>query len=234
MSERSAETQAPTPRESALGVAGIGGGLLLILGLFIWLWISRAREIDAAEQFRGAFAVEGVPAGWSVTLSQAVPDGLFDLHTEQRIVRLAREGAAPEAQPSAAPAEPGAKVEWKKLADAAPPGEPARLYFAWYDPSSGSSDVQAQLDSHRAVDYSMLGTEGGIVRLDAGKLRWGAYDADFVHERLFEKGSFRDALRVNLSRPGQFCVLNLLWSWGERGTRDSALKTLELFPPPAP
>ena len=241
MSDRTAEAAGPTRRESALGVAGIGGGLLLILALFVWLWISRARDIDAAEQFRGAFAVQGVPAGWSVTLSQAVPDGLFDLHTEQRIVRLAREGAAPDPEPAAAPAppaaEPGAapakKVEWKKLAEAAPAGEPARLYFAWYDPTNGSQDVEAQLDSHRAVDYSMLGPKGGIVRLDAGKLRWGPFDADFVHERLFEKGSFRDALRVNLSRPGQFCVLNVLWRWGERGSRDSALAVLGLFPPPA-
>src|SRR5262245_34684125 len=136
MSERSAEAPSDKRRESALGVAGIGGGLLLILGLFIWLWISRAREIDAAEQFRGAFAVQGVPAGWNVTLSQAVPDGLFDLHTEQRIVRLVREGAAPEPEPAPQPeapaqsGEPPKKPEWKKLAEDAPAGEPARLYFA--------------------------------------------------------------------------------------------------------
>src|SRR5258708_2565750 len=112
MSAPSAEAATGARRESALGVAGIAGGLLLIGAIFLWLWISRARDIDAAEQFRGAFAVQGVPQGWSVSLAQAVPDGLFDLHTEQRIVRLVREGAAPEPDPAPAP---GAKVEWKKL-----------------------------------------------------------------------------------------------------------------------
>jgi len=231
MSAPSAEIPAGTRRESGLGVAGIAAGLMLIAGIFVWLWISRARDIDANEQFRGAFAVQGVPQGWSAVLSQAVPDGLFDLHTEQRIVRLVREGALVEPEPTPAP---DAKFEWKKLAEGAPQGEPARLYFAWYDPTSGSKDVERQLDSHRAVELGMLDEQkGGIVRVDAGKLHWGEYDADFVHERLFEKGSFRDALRLNLSRPGQFCVLNVLWKWGEKGSRESAAKVLALFPPPA-
>jgi hypothetical protein len=231
MSATSAEAPAGARRESALGVAGIAGGLLVIAAIFVWLWISRARDIDATEQLRGAFAVENVPAGWGVTLAQAIPAGLFDLHTEQRIVRLARQGAAPDPDPAPAP---DAKFEWKKLPEAAPPGEPARLYFAWYDPSTGSKDVEGQLDSHRAVELGMLdGKKGGIVRVDAGKLAWGAYDADFVQERLFDKGSFRDALRINLSRPGQFCVLNVLWRWGEKGSRESAARVLALFPPPA-
>jgi hypothetical protein len=231
MSAPSAEAPPSTRRESALGVAGIAGGLLVIAAIFVWLWTSRARELDAAEQFRGAFAVQGVPQGWSVALAQAVPDGLFDLHTEQRIVRLVREGAAAEPEPTP---EPDAKIEWKKLPEAAPLGEAARLYFAWYDPSTGSKDVEGQLDSHRAVEIGMLDEKkGGIVRVDAGRLRWGSYDADFVHERLFEMGSFRDALRLNLSTPGQFCVLNVLWKWGEKGSREAALKVLALFPPPA-
>ena len=231
MSAPSAEAQASTRRESALGVAGIAGGLLVIAALFLWLWMSRGRKIDAAEQFRASFAVQDVPQGWTVALAQAVPDGLFDMHTEQRLVRLVRAGAAAEPEPSA-PAI--AEVEWKKLPEAAPLGEAARLYFAWYDPSSGSKDVVAQLDSHRAVEIGMLDSKkGGIVRVDAGKLRWGSYDADFVQERLFEKGSFRDALRMNLSTSGRFCVLNVLWKWGEKGGRESARKVLELFPPPA-
>lgn len=230
MSAQIAEASAGPRRESALGVVGVVGGLLLIVGLFVWLWISRAREIDAAEQLRGAFAVQSVPEGWSVTLAQAVPDGLFDLHSEVRIVRLARAGAG--ADPEPVPAE-GAKPEWKKLADAAPPGEPTRLFFAWYDPGTGSKDVEYQLDSHGSVELSKLDEQGGKVRVDLGKLRWGAYDSDFVHERLFDKGSFRDALRINLSTPGQFCVLNVLWKWGERGSRDSAARALALFPPPA-
>jgi hypothetical protein len=230
MSAPSAEPSTSGRRESALGVSGIAAGLMLICGIFVWIWISRARDIDANEQFRAAFAVESVPKGWSVVLSQVVPDSLFDLHTEQRIVRLVREGAAVEPDPTPAP---DAKFEWKKLPEAAPLGEPARLYFAWYDPSKGSKDVEGQLDSHRAVEIGMLDEKkGGIVRVDAGKLTWGSYDADFVQERLFEKGSFRDALRINLSRPGQFCVLNVLWKWGEKGSRDAAAKVLALFPPP--
>ncbi len=230
MSAPSAELPASTRRESALGVAGIAGGLLVIAAIFLWIWMSRGREIDASEQFRGAFAVQGVPPGWKVALSQAVPDSLFNLNSEVRLVRLVRDGATAEPEPVLAP---GTKVEWKKLPDAAPLGEPARLYFAWYDPATGSKDVERQLDSHDAQEVGMLGEKGGKVRVDAGKLRWGSYDADFVHERLFEKGSFRDALRVNLSTQGQFCVLNLLWKWGEKGSRESALKALALFPPPA-
>jgi len=230
MSATSAEVPAGARRESALGVAGIACGLLVIAAIFAWLWMSRGREIDAAEQFRGSFAVQGVPQGWTVALAKAVPDGLFDMHSEQRIVRLVRAGAVPEPEPSPAA---DAQFEWKKLPEAAPLGEAARLYFAWYDPSTGRQDVASQLDSHRAVEPGMLDPmKGGIVRVDAGKLRWGPFDADFVHERLFEKGSFRDALRLNLSTSGQFCVLNVLWKWGEKGSRESALRVLEIFPPP--
>jgi hypothetical protein len=229
MSAPTAELPGGARRESALGVAGIAGGLLLMAAVFLWLWMARGREIDAAEQFRGTFAVPGVPPGWDVALAQAVPDSIFDLHTEQRIVRLVRAGATPEAEPVVAG---GTKVEWQKLPEAAPLGQPTRLYLAWYDPSTGAKDVERQLDSHDAGEIGMLGEKGGKVRVDAGKLRWGSYDADFVHERLFEKGSFRDALRVNLSTQGHFCVLNVLWKWGEKGSRESALEVLALLPPP--
>lgn len=236
MSAPSAEVAAGPRRESVLGVAGVGGGLLLIAALFLWLWISRSREIDAAEQLRSSFAVEGVPPGWNVTLAQAVPDSLFNLHTEARIVRLERQGAAPDPEPApaAAPASaPDSKVDWKKLPEAAPTGEPLRLHIAWYDPSNGSDEVEHQLDSHGAVELGMLGPQGGTVRVDAGKLHWGAFDTDFVHERFFAKGSFRDALRFNLSTAGRFCVLNVLWRWGERGSRESAQQVLAQLPPPA-
>ena len=230
MSAPSAEPQAGPRRESALGVAGIAGGLVLLAAVFLWLWMARGREIDAAEQLRGTFAVQGVPAGWNVALAQAVPDGLFDLHTEVRTVRLVRSGYTTEPEPVAVP---GAKVEWQKRPEGAPLGQPARLYFDWYDPASGGKDVERRLDSHDTLEIGMLGEEGGNVRVDAGKLRWGSYDADFVHLRRFEKGSFRDALRLNLSTQGNFCVLNVLWKWGEKGSRESALTVLEPLPPPA-
>jgi len=199
MSAPTAEHPGGPRRESALGVAGIAGGLVLMAAVFLWLWMARGREIDSQR------------------------------NTEVRIVRLVRAGAAPDPEPIVAP---GTKVEWKKLPDAAPLGQPARLYLAWYDPSTGAKDVERQLDSHDAGELATLGEQGGKVRADAGKLRWGSYDADFVHERLFEKGSFRDALRVNLSTQGHFCVLNVLWRWGEKGSRESALAVLELLPPP--
>src|SRR5690349_266973 len=150
MSAPSAEGAAGARRESALGVAAVAGGLILIA---------------AAEQFRGSFAVQGVPPGWSVTLAQAVPDSFFNFHSELRIVRLQREGSAPEPDPVPAP---DAKPEWKKLPESAPLGEPVRLHVAWYDPSSGNQDVQRQLDSHGAVELGMLGEKGGKVRVDAG------------------------------------------------------------------
>lgn len=228
MSARSAEPVRDERRTSALAVLGIAGGFLLLAGILVWMWISRGRPIDAGEQLRGAFAVESVPAGWSVALAQAVPDSFFDFSSEQRIVRLVRADAPADPAPAE---QPGAKPEWKKLAENAPPGEPTRLYLAWYAPSSGGADVERQLDSHRAQELAQLGEKGGIVRVDLGKLAWGGFDADFVHERLFEKGAFRDALRVNLSSPGQFCVLNVLWPWGVRGTRESAARILALFPP---
>jgi hypothetical protein len=229
MSAPSAEAPTGSRRESALGVAGIAGGLLLIAALFLWLWMSRGREIDATEQLESSFALEQVPPGWTVALAQAVPDNLFSLSSELRIVRLVREGDTPDPEPASAP---DAKVVWKNLLEGAPLGEAARLHLAWYDPKSGSKDVEQQLDSHGAVEMGMLDAQkGGIVRVDAGKLRWGAYDADFVQERLFEKGSFRDALRFNLSTPGQFCVLNVLWKRGEKGSREAAQRVLALFPP---
>lgn len=230
MSATNADPALAERRTSSLAVVGIAGGLLLLVGILVWMWISRGRPIDANEQLRGSFAVQSVPAGWNVALAQAVPDSFIDFSSEQRIVRLVRADAPADPAPEPEP-KPGEKPEWKKLAEGAPAGEPTRLYLAWYSLAGGGADVERQMDSHRAKELAQLDEKGGVVRIDVGKLDWSGFDADFVHERLYQKGAFRDAVRVNLSSPGQFCVLNVLWPWGVRGTRESATKVLALFPP---
>lgn len=222
----SADTPRPA-RESLFGAFGLLAGLMLLVMVFVGLWLSRRSEIDGAAQLSANFAIESVPAGWKVLQAEEIPAGFFTFGPGERIVHVASEVNLTGDQP---PAPPGFAKEWKELAEGKPLGEASRLIFAWYGPQSGAEQVQAQLSSRRAVELSMLDEKGGVVRMDAGMLPWSGFDAEFVHERFFDKGAFRDAVRVNLSTGGRHAVVNILFAWNQRGSKAAAERLLGFFP----
>jgi hypothetical protein len=62
----------------------------------------------------------------------------------------------------------------------------------------------------------------------SGKLGWRGFDADWVHERAFEKGgTFRDAMRVDLSLEKRPCVMTATWTRGEPASRIALDQLLE-------
>lgn len=223
----SAETPRAS-RETLFGAFGLLAGLMLIIMVFVGLWLARRQDIDGAAQLSANFAIPAVPAGWKVVNAEEIPAGFFSFGPGERIVQLAHELQVTGEQP---PAPAGFVKEWKALVEGKPLGEASRLIFAWYGPADGAEQVEAQLASRRAQDLASLGEDGGIVRIDAGKVLWGSFDADFVHERFFTKGAFRDAIRVNLSAGGQYAVVNILFAWNQRASVEAAKRLLAQFPP---
>ncbi len=223
----SAETPRPA-RESLFGAFGLLAGLMLLVMVFVGLWLSRRSEIDGPAQLRANFAIEALPAGWKVLQAEEIPAGFFTFGPGERIVQMAHEVNLSGDQPAP---PTGFVKEWKQLAEGKPMGEPSRMIFAWYGPQDGADLVREQLSSRRAVAFSELEERGGIVRLDAGALPWGKLDAEFVHERFFDKGAFRDAIRVNLSTGGRYAVVNILFGWNQLGSKAAAQRLLEQFPP---
>jgi hypothetical protein len=116
------------------------------------------------------------------------------------------------------------KVDWSRVSIPPSISRPRRIVFLFPAPGA-SHDLVA--DSFRNVDrksLSDLGPQGGKVTIASGKLAWRGFDADWVHERAFEKGgTFRDAMRVDLSVDKQPCVMTAEWTRGDAAAR----KTLD-------
>ena len=222
-----AEVQRPG-RETLFGAFGLLAGLMLLVMVFVGLWLSRRSEIDGTAQLTGNFAIETLPANWKVLQAEEIPAGFFTFGPGERLVHMASEVNLTGDQP---PPPPGFVKEWKQLPEGKPLGEASRLIFAWYGPQDGAEQVRTQLSSARAKDLAMLDESGGIVRLDAGNLPWGGFDAEYVHERFHDKGAFRDAVRVNLSTGGRHAVVNILFPWNQRGSKAAAERLMQQFPP---
>ena len=68
--------------------------------------------------------------------------------------------------------------------------------------------------------------------IDAGKIPWHGFDADYVHDRSFEPGgTFRDEMRVNLSLANNACMLTARWTRGEAASKKALQPLLDALQP---
>jgi hypothetical protein len=93
---------------------------------------------------------------------------------------------------------------------------PRRLVFTFPEPGNENGVIDSFMQKNGGGDIANLGPSGGKVIVAAKKIAWRGFDADWVHERAYErKATFRDAVSVNLSLEKQPCVMTAFWARGE-------------------
>jgi hypothetical protein len=236
----------PSERRGVGAVLGVVLGLALIVACLVFLLRQPAGGIDGRARLRAAFDLGTLPYELEVVNSAQLFKG------EESVV-LANPRAEPEppknpvpeksTSPEASENTPSAKDEskppvpeeakprydWSKLAmgEARPPRQ---LALMWYPPAVGDAQIKQQFGESGRMSVRDIGDEGGLTEVESGTLVWGPYAPAFAHERLFEAGrTFRDSLRVNLSTPGQYCVMVVTWPRNSPGSKahvDEILKAL--------
>jgi hypothetical protein len=171
------------------GVLGVVVGLLVLAMCALAVLRPRGGGAVDLDERAAALLRDGTPpAGW-------VAVGASRLSGGERVLRLER---APDAD-----ADPGAPeacllVEY--------PSSSAVTALFRVREESGESASRRKLDWERDPDFAWHAT------LERGELEWGAWRAPFAIERAFQEGGgFRDAARVDLSRPRRPLVLHALW-----------------------
>lgn len=224
---------APQTPERVGRVLGVAGALVALLGAVYVLATQTTRAVDARETLAAWFEPRELPGGLTLAEAQVLPRG-------DRTVRLARSDAQPE--PARNAAEESAET-------------PQSERFDWSSVRVGPSDtvprevlvvelpLELAADELKALflggvelrgDWKSVPRNGGRRVLDRGTLPWGELNAPYVIEREFEPGAtFRDVLRVNLTRERTPLVLFARWSRGDPASKVRAEELLAALPPRA-
>jgi len=211
-------------RESVGGVLALFGGLALLGMTFSGQCSRSARAVDVGSFLEAAFDPKGFPEGWQVQACEAMPDG-------RTLMRLSSLGEpAPEfvvgEEESAAlakiPKGLGRKGPrpWMHLKERLGLGASAALLVQ--HPLKTSMDERKRL--FRGLGYKTIEQvefKGEAIPMNAGRLAWGLYEVPWVHIRHFErvddKPTFHDTIRVDLSSGPQAMILYLTFPPRARG-----------------
>jgi len=227
MSVPSAELHSVAPASSPvfapgrLGAAGLIGfalGLMLLAGAAAFLLFARGGPIDGRAEMVRVFGVADLPFGLQIASATVMPSG-------EKLVAYAAADAPPEpARVQVPPPEPGAmgpRVDWSVIAIPATREPPRLATFLIVEGASGREVIDALVRNVHTPDMKGLGAEGGAVLIDRGRSDFRGWESDWVHLRTFEPGgTFRDAMRISISRPDQPAVLTALWARGSPATRE--------------
>jgi hypothetical protein len=199
-------------REVRSGVLGVGMGFALLVALGFWLFRQHAQPRDGVELLAEWFQDAELPFGLEVQEAAELMDG-------EELVKLARASAPveePRKSPTAKSPTDGATIRWEELPQGSPDQPPREVVLAHF-PTGGDAGVIARLfGPQESSGIGQVGSQGGKVLVDAGKLPWGEFDVDYVYEREFEAGgTFVDTVRINLTQPGRVLVLRARWSRNE-------------------
>lgn len=221
MSAVSAEP-APGARSAGAGVI-VGVALALMLGsaLVAFLIMSRGGPIDGAALLQETFGVRTIGDGFVIVDAREVPSGT-------RIVVLEDSLAPPEpAVTVPAQSSGAARIDWKRVVIPPAASRPRRVLFTFPKESGGAAVVDAFFETPEWKDVDDLGSQGGKVVITSEKIAWHGFDARWVHERAFEPGgSFRDAVRANVSLEKRPCVMTATWTRGQAASKETLQQIL--------
>ncbi len=184
-------------------VLGAALVLALLAGTVWWMATSRAASLDATTTYAAWFEPRDLPFGLRAVQAEKLARG-------DVLLRFEREGLDPE-PPRATPVETEKPAEggerprfdWSKV-DWGVPGEPPReVVIASLPVTHAKADLDALFKGGEEFrgDFGALQFGGGKRILRRGVVAWGELDCPWAHEREFESGgTFRDVVRVNLSR----------------------------------
>jgi hypothetical protein len=192
---------------------------MLVSVLAAFLIVSRGGPIDGAAQLESAFGVRTIGADYAVVEALKMPSGA-------RLVVFEDKAAPAEAERAAAPAAeekpageanaPEEKVDWGRVTIPPAQARPRRVTFLFLEENASHEILESFFRNVERRSLTDLGPEGGKVVVASGKLGWRGFDADWIHERGFERGgTFRDGMRVDLSVEKRSCVMTAEWSRGE-------------------
>lgn len=217
-------------------VLGVTFGLALIVACVVFVLWQKSGGIDGDARMRAAFDVSALPYHLHVVNAARL---FFGAETVVLADLQAQPEPGPQPVPKPAPESDASKTpvwksfDWSKL----PLGEvrpPLRVSLMWYPPAAGDEQIREQFVSAWRSPVRDIGEAGGLAELETGTLVWGEYAPQYFHQRLFEPGrTFCDSLHVNLSTPGQYCVMVVTWPRNSPGTKDHALEILKALRPKA-
>jgi hypothetical protein len=214
---------ADAPRPGGAGVILlIAAALMMCSGLAAFLIISRGGDIDGAAALERAFGVRGMGARYAIVEAREMPGGT-------QVVILDDPSIALEVPPIVEEPPPDERVDWRTVVIPAASAWPRRIVFTFPEPGNEKAVIESFLQKGGG-DVAHLGPNGGKVVVAAKKIAWRGFDADWVHERSYErKLTFRDAMSVNLSLEKLPCVMTAFWPRGEAASEAKLKELLALL-----
>ncbi len=197
-------------RESLGCVFGIALGLVFFAALLFLPFSLRGPQIDAEAHIAALFRDDRVPEPFALAETTRLPSGETLVHLEAR-------GSAPDEL---------FLIEYASREAA------QRLFEVEEEPDEDGVVRADQEASLRLREWEKDPSFEWHTVLQRDEVQWGSWRAPFVHERAFTReGTWRDAIRVNLSQPGRNLVLFVLWPWkvaGQKQALEPLLETIEL------
>ena len=213
----------------------IGGGLLLLFVVVLSLASQAARPQPSPDEvLEGWIEAANMPFGLEPTGATRSKRALFATFTSPA---AADEAPKPESPTGSAGSKPeGEPFDWSAVPVGATGHAPIELLVARY--GQGGLEWVEQLfeppsrERGERVEVEAFDSNGGTATMDRGRLRWGAYDVAFVHERHLEPGgTFRDVVRCNLSLPGRPLVVYARWPRGFPASKERLGEVLAALRP---
>lgn len=211
------ETEQPVVRERVGCVLGIAFGLLVLGSIVAFIFLPKGEARDGARLFADWFGPTELPAGYAIVDAGKLTGG-------EEVLQLSRPDAPPEREKAAPPKTEGKpeRVDWARVELGLQDQFPRGITLVKYPTERAQSELNRLFSEKLQIGkLDEVGGQGGRMVLELGTIPWADKFAIFVLEREFEAGgTFRDIVRVNLSKDQDGLVANLAWSRSEPFAKD--------------
>lgn len=221
---------------------GIAFGLIVLAGLVATMMSQKTAVADGEALLAEWFELGPLPFGLEVE------GATVEMRGEQVVLLTRPEAQEEDPAAERPPREDGDDDEdqepdddtydWSKI-ETGPEGQaPFEVVVMGFPRGLAASQLEA-LFGFRAegdrdeVEITDVGEDGGRVAMDRGRIDWGAYSTNYVHERELEwGGTFVDVVRVNLALPGKPRVVFVRWRRGQPASLERVREVLAALGPP--
>ncbi len=212
-------------------VLGALGALALLVASLWWMATTRAQALDPGAAFEERFEPRELPAGWKLAQAQELARGDVVLVFE-------REGLAPEPPKAEAPkrveGSEQPRFDWSRVEWGQSGAAPREIALIDLPLHSAKDDLERLVRGGYEFngEWNSIPSEGGKRILRRDLVPWGELECAAVLEREFEAGgTFRDVVRVNLSRAGQPRLLSARFGRGFAGSFEPVAEFLAALEP---
>jgi hypothetical protein len=215
--------------ESTRVVLWVTLAVCALAGAIYTMATQTTHALEARAELARWFELRDLPAGFELCDAQRLPRG-------DVTVRFELTGAGVEAPrvPVVEVEGPKQPFDWSTVAVGESGTEPREVLIAELPLASADDELRELFQGGMNLngDWKSVPREGGKRVLDRGTLPWGPYAAPYVVEREFESGAtFRDFVRVDLSRPKLPRIFVARWSRGFPASKGRVEELLKSFPP---